>query len=367
MTEEVPKNPPSPDFIRRYRSVLIEEDPTKLQARWAGASALVNAAKASDVEAMIRLVFDREDPDPAAIARFKTAFADVDPFFGSTENAQEVRVLAGAVLADLLRGRDDAEHQAALALTTAALDGARSTELDFDLVGMAEAALAKTAEEARVRPSKIQKTVAAASKKVDEALTAYATAQDEASALAAMKALSAQLNLVVTNTNSVVAGVVEAFETFQRVQDEELQLLWWLTNAWSESLDRPLAEVPEAARPLVVGAELADLTETYPGPASIDGLLLKSGVGADSALGVVDGVNACPLDWLKALTAPRARSPLTLPLHEAVARRLETGDPDSWVGAWSKVTGLAADVTLPPQALGRLFYRERLLVSLSQG
>ena len=74
------------------------------------------------------------------------------------------------------------------------------------------------------------------------------------------------------------AAAVIALDSFIRVQDEELQMLWWLIGQRSEDLDRSFDAVPVDAQALVFAKELAAHTTGLPGPASIKGLLSRAGL-----------------------------------------------------------------------------------------
>jgi hypothetical protein len=61
------------------------------------------------------------------------------------------------------------------------------------------------------------------------------------------------------------------------VQDEELNVLWWLHGGHSELAKVPFGELPVAQRPLVLAAELSDLSTILPGPPSLAALLSRAG------------------------------------------------------------------------------------------
>jgi len=113
--------------------------------------------------------------------------------------------------------------------------------------------------------------------------------------------------------------------------------------------------------------ELADMTGPLPGPAHISALLSRAGVGDRGELTIVDAVNACDETWLRKIHSAQALSVVTLPIHFAISRKLETGDQESWVAGWAAAAELNPKQSLSPIAIGRLFYRERLLMKLSTG
>jgi hypothetical protein len=154
----------------------------------------------------------------------------------------------------------------------------------------------------------------------------------------------------------------QAMDTFIRIQDEELQMLWWLTGQRSKDHNCAFSDVPAEAQPLVFGAELADATQILPGPPSAPAMLSRAGVKDKKKIAVSAATNAADQTWLRRLLGDRSPSPVTMPLHFAISRQLETGPGDTWVAGWVSATGVGDSLALPGLTLGTLFYRERLLI-----
>ena len=168
------------------------------------------------------------------------------------------------------------------------------------------------------------------------------------------------VNAVISDMIGKVNAAIGEVENFIAIQDEELQLLWWLFGGRSETLDRPFAEVPADAQPIVLAAEVAKATQFMPGPASAKPILSRAGLKERKKTAVVVAVNACERDFLGKLVKDVEPSPVTRPLHFAIHRKLEVGDDTSWPAAWSAITGIDADLAVAGVELGNLFYRERL-------
>jgi hypothetical protein len=141
------------EFARWYGAVCLGDDREKIHRRWAGVSALVAGLKRADVESMIRVAF-RIKPDASveSLVPIRKPFKDADDLYDMRGNDRELEVLSGAALAVLFeKGQDDAAI-AALAVTTAALGGARQVDLPMDLISLAERTIAELAESRRKRP-----------------------------------------------------------------------------------------------------------------------------------------------------------------------------------------------------------------------
>jgi hypothetical protein len=182
------------------------------------------------------------------------------------------------------------------------------------------------------------------------------TAEGVAAALTALSELNNNAMLVLSMR---VNAALKAAHDFAKIQDEELQMLWWLFGNRSTMMDCPFPNVPAEAQTFILAAELANITKFLPGPASVKPILSRAGLKERKKCSVPAAVNACEASLLGSLIDGMEPSQITQPLHFAIKRKLETGET-SWISAWSNITGIDAGFSLPAIELGNLFYRERL-------
>ena len=138
---------------------------------------------------------------------------------------------------------------AALAVTTAALGGARKLNVPMDLCALAESAIDRIAEAdrqrptledySRLRPPKLDFKKAVAKVRETESLDGVA----EAFALAAGDVRTAMAAAAERQEKAA-----KAVNQFVSIQDEELQMLWWLTGRRSWGYNCPFGAVPVAAK-----------------------------------------------------------------------------------------------------------------------
>ncbi len=358
-----------PDFPRWYRTVSLEDDRERVRRRFSGLSALIKTPTRADVESWVRVAFRaRQGASPEALARIRQPFKEVDDLFDMQGNERELEILCGSALAILFERDGDISATGALAVTTAALNGARSPELPMDLPVLAEHAIGRIAEVNRKRPN-LSQHIPAATPKVDfSAAMAKVQQQPDWSGVAAAFGLAAEaVQATLAPIAQQSAASIERANTFIAIQDEELQMLWWVFGERSTDLDCPFKDVtPTERQPLLFAKELADATEFPPGPSSAKALLARTGLRERERLTIPVAVNACDASWLGSLAIQRDVSPVSAPVHTAIFRKLETGDDTSWVSGWAAVSGIDQNYSLSALTLGNLFYRERLLALFSK-
>ena len=350
------------EFPRWYRPVGMGDNRERLQARWKGVVGLVKKADGKSIATMIAIALrTKPRPHAANLASLRQIFKDVDDLFDMEGNDRELEILCGSALATLFENDSDAAALAALSTTTASCGGIRTAEFPMDLIGAAEAAIARISDARRSRPDVGDCTIANAPKiNMEHANATMSQNWNAEGVAAALTTMSDQGNSGMAGLCQQINAALGAAHKFAEIQDEELQMLWWLFGNRSTKMDRPFSDVPAEAQSFVLAAELADVTKFFPGPASVKPILSRAGLKERKKCSVPVAVNACEADFLAPLIQGMEPSAITRPLHFAITRKLETGDETSWVSAWSNITGIGADFSLPTIELGNLFYRERL-------
>ena len=355
------------NFARWYGAVDLRKDQSHRRARWDGVVGVARSAGRDDVEALIRLAFRTRQPAAsAAVQTIRQAFKAADDAFDMQGNDRELQVLAGACLVVLMDYDKDIAGAAALAVTTAALGCDRRLDLPMDLLALAESAIDRIAEADRQRPA-LEDYSSLKPLKLD-----FKEAKRKVRGEQTWGALAGAFALAAKDVTAALAAAAErqvkaarAVSRFFRIQDEEMQMLWWLTGQRSWDYDCPFSDVPVLAQPLAFAKELADSTEFPPGPPSVMGLLSRAGLDELTSVKIPAVINAANQEWLEQVVGEEDPSAVSAPLHFAVKRRLETGAGDEWVPAWAAMTEASADQTVSPLRLGVQFYRERLLRKLN--
>jgi len=356
------------DFPRWLATTGIADDEERRTARWAGVSALVRSANRDATEALLKIALKtRQPPAAPALQKIREAFHEADNTFEMQRNDKELRLLAGATLAACLAGNDAVASQTSLAVSTATVGGSRKPDLPMDLNALAEAAIARTAETNSKRPD-LSALASAETIELDFETAAAKAKEGNFDHVASAFGLAAQSTSdALAATASRQAGVIKKMDRYLRIQDEELQMLWWLVGERSLDLDCRLDEVGADLQPFVFAKELAGLTQYLPGPRGLRALLSRAGLKERKKIALTDAVNAADPAWLRSFMPEREPSSLTTPVHFAVRRQLETGTGQAWIAGWAATVELPAATSLPALAIGMQIYRERLLMSSAAG
>jgi len=357
--DDVP--PMRDEFPRWYRAVDVSENRDRLAMRWQGVASSVAGADRSTVETMIAMLLrTKSRPNADAKASFRAHFKTADDMFDGGDNDREMEILSGAALATLLDDDTDIAAHAALSLSVAMFSGARTLEFPFNFATHAEATISRISSERRARPEEPNLPSVPRVGLNNDHLEKLKQGPNGENVPAAINYLATQTNAVLRDFIVKVNTALSSANTFAAIQDEELQLLWWLFGGRSKTMDKPFADMPADGQPIILAKELADATQFLPGPESIKPILSRAGLKERKKTTVAAAINACDRGFLEELVDEVNPSPITQPFHFAMKRKLETDDDTSWTAGWAAVTGIDVDFALPGLELGNLFYRERL-------
>lgn len=351
------------EFAAWYSGLSLNEDANYFAKRLASIKELIKECQGNDWELLTQISFRikiQMSSSEVAALRGKLTGDLAAP------GDEELILLAAAALA--LQMQDDSGEAVIVAtmVSTASCASLRPLNQPMDLVGISENVIRRLAETSRRRP-------------VLEAQKAPKSALDtaEVSAFVARAAEGAHAEVaqsIVTSTNKILTGLAKrqaAFEAavqrYVLVQDEELDILWWLLGDYCNDLSLHFKDIPAAQRPLAIARELARLTTVLPGPSAITSLLTRAGVSAAPRCSITEAVQAMPLKWIaEALQDfPAGESArYTKPVLFAFVRHQELEGGDGWVQGWSTLTGLNTTDELDPLQLAQAAYREFILTKL---
>lgn len=354
------------DFPRWLAITMVTRDETCQNARWNAISMLASNIEGASVETLLRLAIkSRQQPSPDHVQKIRETFYAADNTFEMRGNDRELQVLAASTLAAAMTLSDNHAAYAATAVAATMINDSRKPNLPIDLARLSEAALARIGEISRKRPHLSSFTTLDVPKLDFEQAAAKGKEGSwphvgEAFTLAADSARTAIT--AVVKRQARFAGLIDKY---LRVQDEEVQMLWWLTGAHSLDISCRLDAVPVDWQPLLFAKELAVLTTLLPGPRSVRALLSRAGLKERNTIALKDVINAPDANWLETFMSSAEPSPVTTPIHFAIKRRLETGAGDAWVSGWAAATELPADLALSPLVISLHFYRERLMFAFA--
>jgi hypothetical protein len=353
----------SDDFSRWYAGMSFGEEGGDAEKRLVTVKALIKEATAQTFEALTCLAFRiKTQMSAPRVAEIRSALTGELPPPGD----EELSLLAGASLALAMESDEGNGPLAAIMVANATCGGLRTLAQPMDLVGISDRAGIRFAEASRRRPS--MKATKAPPRGLDKTeVEAALKLVSDGNPAAGIQALVSSIDKVFSAAARRQTMAENEFQKYTQLQDEELDILWWLEGGYCADLQKNFDDLPAEHRPLGISRELATLTKVLPGPTAVHSLFLRAGVKEAPRCSIEDAVQGMPDGWLDlALNdiEQEAVSPVTTPILFAMSRRKELDGDEGWVPAWSKLTSLEQGVQVEPLRLAEMAYREFLLVQI---
>ena len=340
-----------------YREASLKPTAETLEKRWAGIEEFAGEAADRKSRALdsLRLFYDLSASQDSFIDTLAQTFAEHDASFPMRKNRGELRVLSGAAVVHLITEMPAAfGDMLSLGVVSANCQGLRGDLLVPDVLRIARDHLG--GRSLRRRPSPGYPGVGTMPKISPGATGDVA---DEA------------IQKLAESIRSLHEGVSKAGEWLSVVlelQQEEVDILWWLFGGASRDLGTPFAELDSPAACLIAGKELADLVTVMPGPLAADHMLREmlrnvpdDSVG-EASIQVV--VNSALKEWRATLVQQGEFEAVRdlVPLHLAVFKSLETKGKADWISAFQTMSGIKTRTKIARLLLSLQMYHERLFM-----
>jgi GTPase-associated system helical domain len=352
------------DFADWYRMASVTPSAELLAARWAGVEAVAAALDAPQLIALLKVHAVRPQADYKTPDFLDSAFRASDTTFPS-RNVEELRVLSGAILRQVIEMDGSWAISAALGLVSSAF-GRRQTITNPDHIRAAELFLAQKAESVRasdVASSFDLKPIPRG--RFDELLPTGPFAVNQTPTLREplFTMLTEEGGRLRASLDRYAVGIWRVVQA----QREELNMLWWLQTRVSRDLGIPFAQLSVKQAAIVLPCELADLTVFLPGPGAILGMILaslESTKSDGSPITVAAAVNSVTRSWREKLNekVPATGVAEICPISFALAKSLDTDGEADWLPVYRKYCDVSIEADVATVEIAAQVYRERLFL-----
>ena len=357
------------EFATWYGRVDLGDSTERLNTRWAGVSALTQEVKYEQCGYLLDIFMKK----PGAVAGtqgdlMREAFLAADPAFQLSGNEAEMALLAEIILAVLLNTSEEDWLAGAIAnlIYSSLHGGIVKVNSTTGLLARATHAMRFQGNAVRKRetlpdPLKTYRPVI----EIDNCFKEDSNLADLESAVTILKGIVAKVASAMGTLAKQARDEREALERALRIQDEELDLLWWASNGQSETMRKQFSSMALKGKALIAAYEAADRTQFQPGPVSICGLLEKAGLKVSKKVSISEAVNDCDEAWLRKIQKDDVTT--RTPIHYAIGQRLASPNSTTWSDHWTDVTGINASTKRSEVVIANLFYQERLVLDAYGG
>lgn len=352
-------------FGEWLRLAHLEPDHDIMQRRWAGVE---KAAEELDASGALELamLFHRLPAAEETTEWLRSVLHQADNAFRMADNDAELSVLAGAVIASVIRHADGTIRPvASLALVCPALMGHRKHALVPEIVDRGRQCLAEASAALRSTASaSLEPNTIPTSENLLEQIKTACQDNQPPTLAEPLYSLLTNLDKALRKVNTNAKKLNGQFALYR----EESDVLWWLTAAHSRDLDCPFGELQWPSTPLHVGKELADLVRQLPGPLAHRGVIARamdaSGNDPSSEISLSSAVTKMDKElkqeWMEGVADPAAFR--LCPVMNAISMSNAAGKQTEWMSSFKATMGISADTKFTPVDLAVQVFYESLLI-----
>ena len=337
------------NLIDWLRKIHLNPDTALATKRWSLAEAFAKKAESKDLLQVLRaFLFDTTTPE--LLQSLTDQFLEIDKEFPASNNAQELRLMAGIIMVAAFTERTHDADAYALGVKAAAFPTARCQPAHADIVGEA---LKYISSEANIlRPSDFG--VFENRDDLVGKLEAVFSAEDEKKRTGAARKF---VDLLHNNYGVKI----------QRL-GEETELLWWLVGGYSTALNKKTEEINSGDYALIAAYESAERTQILPPQPSIYPILGRAIAKCKEVkpqYALKDFVSMVDPAWRKKIVTeyPASNCLDFVPFIAALIKTEEAGD----VGILPKLLpnicpGVAASQKMTPKDAAWQFFNELMFL-----
>lgn len=360
-------------FSDWYRAIRIKPDPDELNRRWQIVETLYEKLKLGEALNVLRIAARLPQVNQSYQGDLVGQIQELDPTFGNRNRQQELSVLSGAMLVELLSEKESQlAGQVGLAVSVANCRGIVSAKLPhqqellkkaYELVE-SRAHWLRTTDESEFKVESI--------KGLDKVVTTFleGVGWQGDPHKKNFNAVFSQLKAVIEKQSAQI----KKLNYDLRIQREETNFLWWLHGEFSRDLDKPIAELDARAAAVVIGKELADLTDIRPGPRSVRGVLhrmlqknapYRSTKKTTDTVTLGDAINATPREWREQWISDLSADTVIdlCHVHHAAKKSLQVAVGKAWAASFDTAAPIKTTQKFSPLELAVQVYHEAQLIA----
>jgi hypothetical protein len=263
---------------------LLEKPLETYKQYWQATSLIVNELLDEDKAIqLIKYLFGVPFDSCGDLKWIQQAYFQSDPFFTMNEenNRELLRHLCAAVISYTIEGDHMLSEGVAQSVLTSSLVGLKQPFGNSSILELADGVLVKNSVEARVRPDFNDISVTAVFNEDD--MKDVQRAEDEAGEGedGDEQWKTQLLTRLVENSSEIKGETEELHEVVKKhlkLIDEEVNVLWWVLNGFSEKFNKDFAELNKFELIFSCGIQLSEMSPSSIEPPSFKNLLRKASI-----------------------------------------------------------------------------------------
>lgn len=272
-------------FNDRIKGATLLERPVETYKQYWQATYSIITEKLSDdrVIQLIKYVFGVPFESCGDFKWIQQAYIEFEPFFTMNEedNRELLRHLCAAVISYTIEADNEFSEDFAQLVSTSSLTGLKPPFGNSPILELSGEYLLENSMEVRVRPSFDDISVSPIFSEVDMKAVQRAEADAGEDEGGDEKWKDQLLTRLVENSSDVKQETEELHEVIEKyldLVDEEVNVLWWILNGFSNQFDKLFAELDRCELIFSCGIELAEMSPSIVESPSFRALIRRASI-----------------------------------------------------------------------------------------
>lgn len=283
-------------------------------------------------------------------------FTEKDNLFLQTENEQELRVLAGAIINEYIMSSNlENKIVLALALITALFESKAENIINKDIIENAQ----KFLDEKSIELRKIN----------DESEIINTQFEPDIEGIDA-QTVPQKLVDITEEISKVIIDINQKLKLLNKksqILAEESNIHWWIFHGFSNELKIPLKEIDTIRAPIIIANELFNLTDIIPNPISSEEFLKKviiDNIEEIKKVTIKEVINNLDMSFKQKFLNNFEKTNLgnLCPIMTGCLKSIETGEDKGWTSIFQNATNLKTTKKIDIIKLAHQSYLEQILV-----
>lgn len=270
------------DFADRIEAATILKDARgAILLYWEATSSVIDGHLNKDnVLQLVKFVFGAKREAYGDLTWIKQIYHDFDPIFSMNEdsNRELLRQLFAAILMYSMENGEDLAINIAKSIVTSSMSGLRSINVGSPIIEMSVKLLSEYTVDSRSRPDFDEIAITELMSDSDSEIIATKGESDD------IEWKNQLLKTLSRNSSKIRSETYElhyAVEEYLSFLDEEVNVLWWTLNGYSDLFESPFTALDKFSIIMTFGIEIADMVPNGVEQPCIRNLMTKAGLSTE--------------------------------------------------------------------------------------